>query len=394
MKRKKAVLLDINIFSQEGFTNGIFLTFREFFKRFEKKGIKTSILSLSEAATAKTWDGVTFGKNIRRERGIKIEEMIIDANPTKNIQAFLKGIDTLLTQSNPDLIFMYTPAVFFEEIHLESLKKAIDTKAKVVILLADSLYPTIDKHPKEKVLKYYKLLKKTEVLCTSKVILKKFEQETGIKPSFFPNIFSPEDVIAKKDDSKKEYITLVNHHPIKGIQVFNEIAKKMPEKKFLVVETWPDVPDYIPPTPNIVFSKFIKNVKELYSKTKIILMPSLYEEGPSRLMIESMLNHIPVIAHKIGSLTEVGDDFALFIDPPQIETNTMIGTVIYPKISDIELKRTVKKFVNKINEVDSKKSAQKYRNIAYEKAIQHCDYVEKKLEKLIDKWFFNQKGIV
>ena len=388
MKNKSAVLLDINNFSQEGFTNGIFLTFKEFFKRFEEKGIDTKILSLSEASTSKTWDGVTFGRNTRKEQDINIEEMIIDGNPTNNLKAFLNGIDDLLKEFDPDVIFMYTPAVFFEDIHIESLKRAIKTKAKIVMLLADSLYPTVKKHPDKDVMKYYQLLKKTEVLCTSKIIIKKFKEDSGIEAIFFPNIFSPEEVISKNPNSNKQYITLVNHHPIKGIQVFNEVAKRMPERKFLVVETWPDVPEYIPPTPNIVFSKFIDDVKKLYSKTKIILMPSLYDEGPSRLMIEGMLNHIPVIAHNIGSLAEVGDDFAFFVEPPHIDSNSMIGTVIYPVVSKSELEKDVDRFVQKINEIDSKTMAKKYRENSYKKAIKHCENVEKMLSILINKWFF------
>jgi glycosyltransferase involved in cell wall biosynthesis len=387
MKKKKAVLLDNNVFSQEGFTNGIFLTFREFFKRFEKARIDTAILSLSEAETSRIWDGKTFGRNTRIEKGITVEEMIMNGNFSSNKKEFLAAIDKLLNESKPDLIFMYTPAVFFEESHILTLQKALQTKSKVVVLLADELYPTTKNHPGKNVDAYYKLLKQTEVLCTSKNIIKKFKKEVGIEASFFPNIFSPNEVIAKAKEKKRKYITLVNHHPIKGIQIFNEIAKKMPKHNFLVVETWPDVPDYVPPSSNIHFSKFIDDVKTLYAKTKIIIMPSLYEEGPSRLMIEGMLNHIPVIAHDIGSLSEVGKDFAIFIKPPQIKSSDMRGTIIYPKISENEKNDDVDRFVKKIEEIEENKFSQNYGELAYQKALEYCSIVDEKLAILIKKWF-------
>ena len=47
--------LDINTFANEGFTSGLLITVREILRRFEKLGVKASILSIAEATRAEDW---------------------------------------------------------------------------------------------------------------------------------------------------------------------------------------------------------------------------------------------------------------------------------------------------------------------------------------------------
>lgn len=93
-----------------------------------------------------------------------------------------------------------------------------------------------------------------------------------------------------------EYITLVNANMIKGLSQFLKIARKMPNHKFLGIR-----PFYYPPTDrtldvpsNIVWIDFTRDVKSVYSKTRVMLILS----GTESFCItaaESMINGIPVL---------------------------------------------------------------------------------------------------
>lgn len=94
-----------------------------------------------------------------------------------------------------------------------------------------------------------------------------------------------------------EYITLVNANQNKGVNQFIEIAKRMPEQKFLAV-----IPYYgelrPPPAPsNVEWIPFDDDIRNILKRTRILLMPSYYESF-GRIAVESMYNGIPVIYSK------------------------------------------------------------------------------------------------
>ena len=94
-----------------------------------------------------------------------------------------------------------------------------------------------------------------------------------------------------------DYITLVNANVNKGVQQFLELARKMPERKFLGV-----LPYYgelrIPPAPsNVEWVPFNDDIRTILKRTRILLVPSYYESF-GRIAVEAMLNRIPVVYSK------------------------------------------------------------------------------------------------
>ena len=92
-------------------------------------------------------------------------------------------------------------------------------------------------------------------------------------------------------------ITLVNANINKGVQQFLELARKMPERKFLGV-----LPYYgelrIPPAPsNVEWVPFNDDIRTILKRTRILLVPSYYESF-GRIAVEAMLNRIPVVYSK------------------------------------------------------------------------------------------------
>ena len=123
--------------------------------------------------------------------------------------------------------------------------------------------------------------------------------------------------------------------------------------EFQIVESWPDVPPYFPPTKNITFSQFYSNPSELYSSIEILLVPSLWEEGVPCVISEALFNKIPVIAHDIGGIKEAGSEYILYVNPPTIQGHFLKETIIYPQIESAEETRVAKDFCEKILWIDT-----------------------------------------
>jgi glycosyltransferase involved in cell wall biosynthesis len=100
-------------------------------------------------------------------------------------------------------------------------------------------------------------------------------------------------------------ITLVNCTATKGIGVLAELAKRMPDRKFLAVrggygEQQP------PDLDNVLVLDHMSGQRmrdEVYARTRILLMPSDYESW-GRAGVEAMASGIPVIAHPTDGLRE------------------------------------------------------------------------------------------
>jgi hypothetical protein len=102
-----------------------------------------------------------------------------------------------------------------------------------------------------------------------------------------------------------ECITLVNANLNKGVLQFIELAKRMPDRKFLAV--MPYYGELQPPQfpGNIETIPFQDDVRVVLNKTRILLLPSFYESF-ARIAVESMYNGIPVLYSKPETTTKIG----------------------------------------------------------------------------------------
>jgi glycosyltransferase involved in cell wall biosynthesis len=122
----------------------------------------------------------------------------------------------------------------------------------------------------------------------------------------YPPINIKEYYVEKR---KPEYILFVNPIISKGVDMMYNLAKSMPDKKFLVVGK-PDIyskKDYnrLKKLKNISFEGYILNMKNIYSKTKLLVCPVRWYEPFGRTPAEAMVNGIPSIVSDRGGLPEV-----------------------------------------------------------------------------------------
>lgn len=117
---------------------------------------------------------------------------------------------------------------------------------------------------------------------------------------------------------KGEYITLVNLNENKGGQQFIEIAKRLPQYKFLGIEGgyYDQIKDHT--VKNIKYIGQQKDMKAIYESSKIVLVLSEYESY-GQVAIEAISSGVPVIATPTLGLKESLGESAIFIERDNIE---------------------------------------------------------------------------
>lgn len=116
------------------------------------------------------------------------------------------------------------------------------------------------------------------------------------------------------------YITIVNPCAVKGINIFAELARLNPHLRFAAVPMWgTNAQDraLLESLPNVDILPARDNVDEIFAKTQVLLVPSVWAEARSRVVVEAMARGIPVMASDIGGLPEakLGVPYLLPIHP-------------------------------------------------------------------------------
>jgi len=145
------------------------------------------------------------------------------------------------------------------------------------------------------------------VIYTSKFIKKQLSKFIKCPSILIYQIFERDEYFIEENKKDKEYITLVNPVKEKGLEIIQQIIQLMPDRKFLLVEGWNNlVGKYTPFNnyPHVFLMSRQEDMKQVYKRTKILLIPSIWQEGFGRIAIEAQISGIPVIASDIGGLKE------------------------------------------------------------------------------------------
>lgn len=111
-------------------------------------------------------------------------------------------------------------------------------------------------------------------------------------------------------------VTLVNLSEAKGVKTMWAAAEQLPDVEFLGVTGQTGTQER-PRVRNCTILHPIDDMREVYSRTRVLLMPSRAETW-GRVGVEAMCSGIPVIAHPTEGLRESLGDAGIFVDRDDI----------------------------------------------------------------------------
>jgi hypothetical protein len=117
--------------------------------------------------------------------------------------------------------------------------------------------------------------------------------------------------------------TLIGLSELKGSSVFYSLAERFPDRQFLGVRgAWGQqlIPSPLPT--NVVVLDNTSDIRSVYARTRVLLMPSRFEVFP-RTCREAALSGIPVIATPCAGIREAIGDAALYAARDDIDTWAM-----------------------------------------------------------------------
>lgn len=156
------------------------------------------------------------------------------------------------------------------------------------------------------------------VVCSSGFLARKVSKVIGRPVQV---VYPP---AVRYDDTPADpngYVTMINPHRVKGLETFLDIAGRLPATRFLLLESWKlgdealaALQVQLAKLPNVRFERRVTDMRAIYGQTRLLLVPSRWEEGFGMVAIEAQSCGIPVIASARGGLPESVGDGGILID--------------------------------------------------------------------------------
>jgi surfactin synthase thioesterase subunit/glycosyltransferase involved in cell wall biosynthesis len=104
-----------------------------------------------------------------------------------------------------------------------------------------------------------------------------------------------------------EFVTFVNPCAVKGIAIFLALADAFPKTAFAAVPIWGTNRQdraALGARPNVRLLAPVDEIDLLLARTRVLLVPSLWAEARSRIVLEALLRGVPVMAADVGGIPE------------------------------------------------------------------------------------------
>jgi len=142
-------------------------------------------------------------------------------------------------------------------------------------------------------------------------------QAFGIEPTVIPPLINRERYHTPVTGDEVLFVNPVSE---KGVELALAIAALCPRRIFRFIECWPlsgqqraQLRQHAARAGNVVLQDATRNMREVYARTRVLIVPSRWQEAWGRVVTEAQVSGIPVLASHIGGLPEsVGRGGVLF----------------------------------------------------------------------------------
>ena len=231
----------------------------------------------------------------------------------EEIPAYAAAWEQFLRRNRPDVVVTYGG----DRLAMLTLELAKGRDIPVVFALKNFAYTT----PAT-------FLRVDYVFVPSEYARRHYRERLGLACHVLPNVIDPGRVCALW--RRPRYLTFVNPQPAKGLFVFARIAAELarcrPDIPILVVEgrargralesTGVDLSG----AKNLFGMANTADPRQFYGASKVLVMPSLWNESFGLVAAEAMLNGIPVVVSNRGALPEVVGQGGVVLDIPACYT--------------------------------------------------------------------------
>lgn len=161
-------------------------------------------------------------------------------------------------------------------------------------------------------------LHRTLFVANSRFTAGWFNERFGIEATVVHPLIQADRYQIETDRSE---VVFVNPHPLKGVEQALGVARACPEIPFRFVEAWTldaeareRLEAEIARLPNVTLMPRTRDMKSVYGKARIVLAPSQWQEAFGRIAAEAHVSGIPVVASRIGGLTEAVGPGGILVD--------------------------------------------------------------------------------
>lgn len=125
----------------------------------------------------------------------------------------------------------------------------------------------------------------------------------GMNPQAQDMVIHPPALDDVRAESHGDAIGFIKPLPHKGVDLFYDIARAMPDRKFICLRgEWQDIETIIE-LPNVEFMEPVDDIRHFYKRVRLVLVPSLSEDAGT-VAQECAVNGIPCISSDVGGLRE------------------------------------------------------------------------------------------
>ena len=348
---KRIAYIDVDNLAYEGIKSGATIGNIQILKGFKEREIEPVIYKIYNEKDSNLDRNSTEVKVFS-----KIENI-----PVISKKFILDDIEEELKLKEYDFILYSIPSVFFERKDCELMKILYKYSRKLILVMADNLYPNSKTINDNKIYnEYVEILRNSKVITLSKFLKSEVKKELDVES----------DVVYPKMEinyhpslnmENKKYVTFINPVEVKGIRLFERVVDKNPDIDFLIVKGWEETKNYVFDRKNVKILDFQKNINTVWEITKMLLVLSTWHEVYGRVVSEAIMNNCKVICNNIGGIPEAANGMAILVNPLKnygTETRQIFNEEELEQKSD-EISSLMRKELSKIKENELKEKSNK-----------------------------------